>query len=63
VDKTTTLAATPNTDAEYEAAIDQYLSEMKRMTGRMAEQQQEIEALRAETDAIITDIMQMLKAA
>lgn len=63
MDKTTTLAVTPNTDAEYESAIDRYLSEMKRMKVQMAEKQREIETLRAETDAILKDIMQTLKAA
>ena len=63
MDKTVTLDVAPNVDAEYESTIDLYLGEVKLLQARMKEDQREIETLRAETDAILTDIMQTLKAA
>jgi len=60
----TTLArdAEPTTDAEYEAMVDHYLNQLKQMQQKMDEDQQEIEIMRAETDAILSDIMRALKA-
>lgn len=63
MENTTALEIRPNTDAECEVAIDQYLTEMEHMKRQMAESQREIETLRAETDAVLVNIMQMLKAA
>ena len=63
MDQTTTLAATPNTDAEYEAIVDQHIAQFKLMQQRVDEDQREIDTLRAETDAILADIMQTLGVA
>ena len=63
MDKIVTLDGTSNADAEYEAAIDGYLGGLRLLQDQMKEDQQEIETLRVETDAILTDIMQTLKAA
>ena len=51
------------TDKEYEAIVDQNLAKLKLMQQRMDEDQREIETLRAENDAILSDIMRTLKAA
>ncbi len=61
--KTVTLEVTSNVEAEYASAVDRYLGEMHLLQERMKEDRQEIETLRAETDAILMDIMQTLKAA
>ena len=49
--------------AECEAVIDQYIAGMKRLHAQMKEDQREIETMRTETDAILANIMQTLKAA
>ncbi|MBW3623000.1 MAG: hypothetical protein KY468_06265 [Armatimonadetes bacterium] len=51
MDNTVLLDSTPKGDAEYEAAIDHLLDEMKRLREQMADDQHEIERLRAETRA------------
>ena len=61
--ETITFEKTPITDADYEAVVDHNLSRLKLMQQKMDEDQHEIETLRAETDAILVDIMQTLKAA
>ena len=48
---TTTVPATPQTDAEYAAAIERCLEATRRLRDVMAEDQKEIERLRAETRA------------
>ncbi|MGI4789915.1 MAG: hypothetical protein ACRYFS_13820 [Janthinobacterium lividum] len=53
----------PTTDAEYEAIVDYNLGQLKIMQGKMDEDQREIEMMRTETDAILADIMCLLKAA
>jgi uncharacterized membrane protein (DUF106 family) len=63
METTFTLDTKPKTDAEYEAMVDHDLSRLKQMQQQMDNDQQEIESLRAETDAIITDIMRTLKVA
>ena len=57
----TTLTLEPKTDAEYEAMVDHDLSRLKQMQQKMDEDQREIESLRAETDAILADIMRTLE--
>jgi predicted nucleic acid-binding Zn-ribbon protein len=42
----------PRTDAEYEAAIEQMLAEMRRLNERMKDDQTAIERLKAETRAL-----------
>jgi len=63
METTFTNSPAAKTDAEYEAMVDQHLAAIKLMQQKMDEDQQEIETLRAETDAIITNIMQTLKVA
>ena len=59
--ETITLDKTPATDAEYEAMVDHDLNRLKQMQQQMDEDQREIETMRAETDAILADIMRTLK--
>ena len=63
MEKTISMDTTPRSDIEYQSLIDQHLSNMVLLQLRMTEDQREIETLRAETDAILTNVMQMLKAA
>ncbi len=56
MDQTVTLDVTPHIDAEYEAAIDRYLSEMERMKIQMADKQQNIERLQSETQAMLAEL-------
>lgn len=50
--ETTSLTAPePKADAEYEAAIDGLIAQMRRLRTEMADDQREIEKLRAETRA------------
>jgi len=56
MDTTGTLDVTPSRDAEYEAAIDRYLSEMERMKIQMTEKQQQIERLQSETQAMLAEL-------
>jgi hypothetical protein len=55
-EETATLEAMPKADAEYEAAIDNLITEMKRIREQMAHDQREIERLRAETCAILAQL-------
>jgi hypothetical protein len=47
-----TLSREPRTAAEYRAAVDALIAEMKRMNERSEETWAEIERLKAETEAI-----------
>ena len=61
--ETVTLERTPVTDSDYEAVVDRNLIQLKLMQQKMDEDQREIETMRAETDAILADLMRALKAA
>ena len=61
--ETITFEKTPTTDAEYEAIVDRNLSRLKQIQQKMDEDQREIETMRAETDAVLADLMRSLKAA
>lgn len=61
MDTSATLNKAPLTDAEYEAIVDQHLAQLKLMQRKMDDDQREIEALRAETDATLADIMKTLQ--
>ncbi|MBI3950538.1 MAG: hypothetical protein HY314_08805 [Acidobacteria bacterium] len=63
MDKTTTCEATPQVDAEYEAAFDQYMAEMKRLAEQMANKQRTIDRLQAETQAALEAVLAERKAA
>ena len=56
MNKTIALEERPKADAEYEAAIDSMVEEMKRMREQMADDQREIERLRAETQVILSQL-------
>lgn len=47
----------------YEAEVDRYLGEMQRLEQQMQDDRREIDTLKAETQAIIADIMHTLKVA
>ena len=46
----------PQTEAEYEVAIEHCLTEMKRLREQIDEDQQEIDCLKTETRAIIAEL-------
>lgn len=50
---------TPQTKAEYEIALEQRLTEMKRLREQMNEDQEEIDRLKAETQAIIAELRKL----
>ncbi len=52
-----------NDAASYEALVDHYLAEIKRLQQQMADDRDEILRLQAETRAILDDVMVTLKAA
>lgn len=49
-------ASKPPTEAEYQAAIERCLAEMKRLRVQIDEDQQEIDRLKTETRAIIAEL-------
>ena len=56
MEKTTALDAVPNVDAEYEAAIDRYLTQMEQMKAEMDERQERIQQMRAETEVMLAEL-------
>jgi hypothetical protein len=50
------LDRAPQSDAEFEAAIDLYITEMEGMTLRMEERRRRIERLRSETEAMLDEL-------
>ena len=50
----------PRTDAEYEAAVEELLAEMRQINERMQDNQAAIERLRAESDVIRTETRAIL---
>ncbi len=63
MEKTANLDTTPTSDKEYEAMSEHYLGKIKLLQQQMDQDQQDIEAMRAETDAMLASIMRTLKAA
>ena len=59
--ETTALSPPAEDTASYEATFDHYLGEIKRLQRQMDSDQRDIEALQAETRAILADIMETLK--
>lgn len=59
--ETMTTQPTPETDAEYIAAIDEMLGEMDRLNEQMRRDQAETDRLRAETEAIIAQTPPLVK--
>lgn len=56
MEQTVTLDMTPKADADYEAAVDDLIAQMKQGREQMADDQREIERLRAETNVILTQM-------
>ena len=56
MEQTATLDAAPKTDAEYEAALDQIIAQMKGVREQMANDQRDIVRLQAETDVLLTKL-------
>lgn len=63
MNKTTALNSPADDASAYEAEVDRYLAQMTRLQQQMRDDRHEIEALQAETNAILADIMHTLKAA
>lgn len=64
MDKTASLDVMPisASDKEYEAISEHYMSKIKTLQHQMDQDRHEIQAMRMETDSVIENIMQMLKA-
>jgi len=56
MENTATLDVSPQADAEYEAAVDSLIAQMKQTREQMADDQREIERLRAETSVILAQL-------
>ncbi|MBI3920655.1 MAG: hypothetical protein HY318_04490 [Armatimonadetes bacterium] len=56
MEKTAMFDVKPKAAAEYEAAIDRYISEMKRMRVQMVKRQTRIDKLQAETEALLAEL-------
>lgn len=63
MDKTSVINSPTDENSVYEADVDYYITEMKRLQNQMKDDRQEITLLQAETRAILADIRQTLKAA
>lgn len=63
MNKTTALNRPADDASDYEAEVDRYLAQMTRLQQQMNDDRQEIQTLQAETNAILANIMQTLKAA
>ena len=58
-----TVITTAKTDSDYEAEVDFYLAESKRLQQAMAEDRVEIQSLQEETRSLLANLMATLKAA
>jgi hypothetical protein len=56
MENTTLIENASKGDAEYEATIDALIAEMRRIREQMADDQREIETLRAETRVIMSQL-------
>ncbi len=61
MDTTTTLDATPDEVATYEATINRYIAEMEQMQKQIAANRREIEFLKAETEVMLANTLSLLK--
>lgn len=61
MNSTTIADTTPEKVAEYEATLEQYLSGMEKMQQEIAGNRREIEQLRAETEAMLKNTLELLK--
>ena len=60
MDEKVLAQSTPETDADYEAAIEQYLAEMRRLNEQMKNDRRDIERLKAETETLKTQTRALL---
>jgi hypothetical protein len=63
MDKTARRDAQPPVDEEYEAAVDQYIAAMRQMAEEMADRQNRINQLQAETQTTLQCVFAELKIA
>jgi cytochrome c556 len=61
MNSTTAKDATPEKVAEYEATIHQYLTGMEQMQKEIAGNRREIDRLRAETEVMLKNTLNLLK--
>ena len=59
MEKTTTFDARTDADAEYEAAIDDLMGEMRLINQDMEERQHRIEKMQAETGAMLAHLARL----
>ncbi len=59
MEKTTAFDAPAHADAEYEAAIDHLMGEMRLINQDMEERQHRIEQLQAETGAMLANLARL----
>jgi len=60
VNKTSVVNTMPQQDKDYEVAVDRYMIEIEHIRSDMAESQNRIERLRAETSGILVETRQVL---
>lgn len=61
MNETTMSDATPSEVAQYRAAIDNYLAQMEEMQVEIAGNRQQTARLKAETELMLADTLQILK--
>ncbi len=60
MDELTTVETTPQQSTEYEAAMEHYLTDIRRLRQEMADSQRRIEQSRAETRALLDSTRALL---
>ncbi len=60
MNKTSVVNTMPQQDKDYEVAVDRYMIEIEHIRSDMAESQNRIERLRAETSGILVETRQVL---
>lgn len=60
MDKTSIFEKTPQSEEDYERAVERYLIEIEHLRSDMAESQKRIESLRAETSGMLAETRQVL---
>ena len=60
--ETTALDASADENTEYEAKINQYISEMEQMREHIAMNRRETQRLKLETESMLKEIVAILKA-
>lgn len=60
MDETNVVDTMPQQDKDYEIAVDRYMTQIAQIRGDMAESQNRIKRLRAETSGILAETRQVL---